>query len=92
MYVKKNELVNRLVELTGNDRNILLSKSIEELQLMYQPYENNGERVYLEVAYKDKNKVRLLGARYDGSVRKWYIPPGVKLDMFSEWIINDEKK
>lgn len=92
MYVKKNELVSRLVKLIGKDRDVLLSKGIEELQLMYQPFENSGKRVYLEVSYKDKNRVRLMGARYDGELKKWYIPPGAKIEIFREWLIDEEKK
>ena len=92
MYVKKNELVNRLVELTGKNKDLLLSKGIEELQLMYQPYENSGTRIYLDVPYKDKNKVRLMGARYDGALKKWYVPPGAKIEIFREWTICEENK
>ena len=48
----------------------------------------NESRIYLNVPYKDRKKVQLLGAKYDGEKKKWYISEGIKKELFSRWIIN----
>lgn len=86
MYISKNELIRRLVKLTGKDRNEFASKTVKELSLFYENYSFDGEITYIEVPYEDKNIVKLLGARYDGKKKKWYIPQGVDTNIFSNWL------
>lgn len=86
MYCKKAELINRLTAITGKSRSYFTSKSVTELNEMLEVYENRGERIYLEVPYKDKEIVKLLGAEYDGNLKKWYIPQGVKQEIFYKWV------
>ena len=86
MYVSKNELIRRLAELTGRDRREFQMETVSTLSELYESYAANEERTYLDVPYKDKDVVKLLGARYDGEKKKWYIPPGVDLKTFSIWM------
>ena len=86
MYISKNELIRRLVILTGKDRVDFMSKTIDALSALYDSYVSTGNRTYIEVPYKDKDIVKLLGAMYDGEKKKWFIPPGVELKHFEKWM------
>lgn len=86
MYINKNELIRRLVKLTGKDRKDFASETVEVLSELYESLMSNGERIYIDVPYKDKDVAKLLGARYDGEKKKWYVPPGVDLKLFAKWL------
>lgn len=86
MYISKNELIRRLVLLTGKDRKEFVTKTVKVLSALYESYDSRGERIYLEVPYKDKDRAKLLGARYDGDKKKWYVPQGIDLKHFSKWM------
>ena len=40
---------------------------------------------YINVAYKDREMAKRLGARWDASVRRWYCPPGSALAKIYSW-------
>ena len=40
---------------------------------------------YINVAYKDRDMAKSLGARWDASVRRWYCPPGSALAKVYSW-------
>ncbi len=88
MYINKNELIRRLVELTGKDRKDFISDTVEVLSELYKGLVSNGERIYINVPYKDKDVAKLLGARYDGEKKKWYIPQGVDSKLFAKWSVD----
>ncbi|WP_298236520.1 exodeoxyribonuclease VII large subunit [uncultured Azohydromonas sp.] len=41
---------------------------------------------YLDTAFKDKDRVKALGARWDPDVRRWYVPVGLDLAPFEAWL------
>lgn len=41
---------------------------------------------YLTVPFKEKDSAKALGARWDGSARRWYVPAGLSLTPFAEWL------
>lgn len=41
---------------------------------------------YLITAYRDKDQVKALGARWDPVRRQWFVPPGRDLQPFSTWL------
>lgn len=41
--------------------------------------------VYLNVPYEDRDKVKELGARWDGTHKCWYVPAGEDESKFSKW-------
>lgn len=43
-------------------------------------------RQYLEVPFKDKDRVKAAGARWDANAKSWYIPDGVDHKLFALWI------
>lgn len=86
MYISKNELIKRLVRITGKNKKEFMEKSITDLSPLYKRYIANEKRTYLNVSYKDKDIAKLLGAMYDGAEKKWYIPPGVNEELFKEWM------
>ena len=43
-------------------------------------------RVYLECPYHEKDEVKALGARWDNNQRRWFVPPGTRLDEFKPWM------
>lgn len=40
---------------------------------------------YLNVAYKDRDLAKRLGAKWDPSVRRWYCPVGSPLSKIFSW-------
>lgn len=40
---------------------------------------------YIDVAYKDRDTAKRLGARWDPSVKRWYCPPGSVLAKAYGW-------
>ncbi|MDP9995769.1 hypothetical protein J2W28_005939 [Variovorax boronicumulans] len=43
-------------------------------------------RQYLDVPYRSKDAAKALGARFDGTVKRWYVEAGVDLVAFSAWL------
>lgn len=86
MYINKNDLIKRLVVITGKDASEFSAKTVEALSALYECYVSGGERRYIDVPYKDKGIVKLLGARYDGEKKKWNIPKGVDSKLFDRWM------
>jgi exodeoxyribonuclease VII large subunit len=41
---------------------------------------------YLTVAFVQKEQVKALGARWDAAARQWYVPSGLELAPFAEWL------
>lgn len=41
--------------------------------------------VYIEVPFYEKEQVKELGAKWDRSVKHWYVPQGVDLNLFEKW-------
>lgn len=44
---------------------------------------------YIKVAFKDKDRVKELGARWDKEKRSWYVPDDEDKDKFKEWENHD---
>lgn len=40
----------------------------------------------LNASFSDKEKVKALGARWDSANRTWYVPDGLQLEPFAQWI------
>lgn len=45
---------------------------------------SNGR--YLKTEFRDRERVKALGAKWDAEARKWYVPPGRDLAPFAAWI------
>lgn len=43
-------------------------------------------KTYLTVPYSQKEQAKALGARWDGAARQWFVPPGMELAGFQEWL------
>jgi 5-methylcytosine-specific restriction endonuclease McrA len=42
---------------------------------------------YLNVPYSEKDAAKQLGAKWDADARKWFVPPGIAAEAFSQWFI-----
>lgn len=47
--------------------------------------QGNSDKLFLDVPFAEKDSVKRLGAKWDGAMRKWYIPHGVDVKPFSRW-------
>lgn len=45
----------------------------------------NDKTIFLDVPFSEKDKVKRLGAKWDGAMRKWYIPHGMDVHLFKPW-------
>jgi hypothetical protein len=41
---------------------------------------------FLNVPYAEKDQARELGARWNPTRKRWYVPPGVALEAFERWL------
>lgn len=41
---------------------------------------------FLNVPYAEKDEARALGARWNPTRKRWYVPDGVALDAFDKWM------
>lgn len=71
-------------------------RNFENIQrARYESFKNNGDKpkgtyaikaqTYIDVPFDDKDKVKALGARFDGNTKMWYVPEGVDVELFGEW-------
>lgn len=49
-------------------------------------------RVYLNAGSEQKDILKALGAKYDTTKEQWYVPEGIGLDSFTQWIPNGESE
>ncbi|XLZ70402.1 DUF5710 domain-containing protein [Massilia sp. SR12] len=47
------------------------------------------KNTFLKVPYAEKDEAKRLGARWDPTRKKWYVPQGVDAAPFSRWIAGD---
>jgi len=47
---------------------------------------NNNEITYLHVPFDQKDQAKALGARWNGTEKKWFVPAGVPIKPFSRWL------
>lgn len=53
----------------------------------FQGNTDKGNNIaYLRVPFNEKDEAKKLGARWDASAKKWYVPAGVPLDGFAKWL------
>jgi hypothetical protein len=43
-------------------------------------------KTFLKVPYAEKDTAKSLGARWDATKKRWYIPPGLDQSLFSKWV------
>jgi Domain of unknown function (DUF5710) len=43
-------------------------------------------RINLNVPFSDKDQARAVGAKWDGKMKTWYIPPDANVDKFRNWL------
>lgn len=49
-------------------------------------------RVYLNAGFEQNDILKALGAKYDTTKEQWYVPEGIGLDSFTQWIPNGESE
>ncbi|EJX1674830.1 DUF5710 domain-containing protein [Campylobacter jejuni] len=50
------------------------------------------KRIYLYVPFKDKEKVKSLGAMWDDKEKKWFAPKSLDKNIFSQWFYPHQNK
>lgn len=48
----------------------------------------NKEIIYLNTTFQQKEQVKSLGAKWDTAAKKWYVPQGMDLTPFENWLVN----
>ena len=53
----------------------------------FTPLANGNDRavMFLEVPFAEKDKAKALGAKWDVAMRKWFVPHGIDVNLFSRW-------
>ena len=55
------------------------------------PQSTSQGKTWLNVAFRDKNKVKQLGARWDVDRKQWYAPAGIDLEPLRPWLAEAEQ-
>ena len=55
------------------------------------PQKTSPEKTWLNVAFRDKNEVKQLGARWDVDRKQWYAPAGTDLEPLRPWLAEAEQ-
>jgi len=50
------------------------------------PSPSEGERIYLNCPFDEKEECKALGGRWDGDIKKWYVLQGVDIAPFAKWL------
>jgi exodeoxyribonuclease VII large subunit len=45
---------------------------------------------YLTTSFQEKEQVKSLGAKWDVTAKKWYVPEGIDLAPFKNWLANTQ--
>ena len=45
--------------------------------------------IILEVPFKEKDEAKMLGARWDPDIKKWFVPSGQNPRPFTRWMQSD---
>lgn len=51
-----------------------------------------AERIYLTTPFEEKDEAKLAGARYEGTVKKWWITDDMDLEPFRKWLPKELEK
>ncbi|KAB8050750.1 AAA family ATPase [Janthinobacterium sp. FT14W] len=71
----------RRMDISGTSARANLAQTRNENALRAAPASRN----YLRASYSDKDLVKSLGARYDPTRKKWYVPVGMDPKPFEAW-------
>lgn len=47
---------------------------------------NVSRKLILNVPYEEKDKAKELGAWWDPDIKKWFVPEGKDVGLFSKWV------
>lgn len=47
-------------------------------------------RTYINLPFTEKEEAKSLGARWDKTSKRWFIPEGINVSTFSKWVIQDK--
>jgi DNA helicase-2/ATP-dependent DNA helicase PcrA len=72
----------RRMDISGTRARANLAQTRNENALRAAP----STRHYLRTSYSDKDHIKSLGARYDPTRKKWYVPVGMDLKPFEPWL------
>ncbi len=45
--------------------------------------------IFLDCPFSEKDQAKKLGARFNGAVKKWYVPIGLEIENFAQWLPDD---
>lgn len=86
-YTREDDIST--MAMFGMDQSIdQIGKSFDTNGSMYSSSNSNGdasgEKTYLVVPFEEKDEAKLLGARWDGNVKKWFAPKGER-ELLDRW-------
>lgn len=47
---------------------------------------------YLDVPYEEKDEAKALGAKWDPDLKRWFVPKGLDIADFAEWLPVDDNQ
>ena len=47
---------------------------------------------YLDVPFEEKDEAKALGAKWDPDIKRWFVPQGLDVSDFAEWLPVNESR
>ena len=87
--INDNDFQKKVTEIEQQQQATTSSQAGEALKAQSQ---DNGDKTYINVPFREKDEAKGLGAIWDRGQRSWYIPSGVNPSLFSKWTQASELK
>lgn len=49
-------------------------------------------KTYLDVPFEEKDEAKALGAKWDPDIKRWFVPQGIDVEDFSQWLPEEKVK
>jgi hypothetical protein len=52
----------------------------------------NKNVIVLDVPFSEKEEAKMLGARWNPDIKRWFVPGHLNIKLFTKWISNDDQQ
>jgi N12 class adenine-specific DNA methylase/antirestriction protein ArdC/phage/plasmid primase-like uncharacterized protein len=80
--INDNDFQKKVTEFEQQQQKTTSSQGGDAVKAQSQ---DNGDKAYINVPFREKDEAKGLGAIWDRGQRSWYIPSGVNPSLFSKW-------
>ena len=79
-------------ERRTHQQEVPLQSRPPEQQMQDAPAATQKQRTYLNVPYPERHQAKALGAKWDGTAKRWYAPANVDIAPLQKWVTEPDNK